>query len=85
MLVHVTVPPTLIEMGLGEYAVVVRFDELATIDTGVPLPPVSGVEGELEPQPMLKIIRPARILNRSLMLFSIRTAYRKRAATWRRR
>ena len=83
-MVQVTDPPTLIEIGFGEYAVVVRVDELATIDTGVPLPPVSGVEGELEPQPMLKMIRPARILNRSLMLFSIRTADRKRVARWRR-
>jgi hypothetical protein len=37
LLTHVTVPPALIVTGFGEYAVVVRFDEPATIDTVVPV------------------------------------------------
>ena len=55
-----------------------------TIETDVPDPPLSGVEGELEPQPMLKAIRPARMLNRSLMLFSIRAGDRKGVARLKR-
>ncbi|HKB10756.1 MAG TPA: hypothetical protein VKD69_08875 [Vicinamibacterales bacterium] len=36
LLVHVTVPPTATVTGLGEYAVVVKFDDPDTIETWVP-------------------------------------------------
>jgi len=55
LFIHVTLPPVLIEIGLGEYAVVVRTDAPATIETGEPPPPliVGGFEGDVdeEPQP----------------------------------
>jgi hypothetical protein len=81
LFVHVIVPPTEIVTGFGEYAVVVKVDELATIDTGVPLLFPEGVDGELDPQPMARPINPAKIPIRSLMLFSIRRANRKDIAT----
>lgn len=82
LFVHVIVPPTEIAIGFGEYAVVVNVDELATIDTGVPvLLFPEGVDGELEPQPTARPINPAKIPIRSLMLFSIRSADRKGIAT----
>jgi len=81
LFVHVIVPPTEIVTGFGEYAVVVNVDELATIDTGVPVLFPEGVDGELDPQPMARPIHPATIAIRSLMLFSIRSAHRKGIAT----
>jgi hypothetical protein len=78
-LVQVIVPPTVIETGFGEYAVVVNVDEPLTIDTGVPVA-VDGADG-VEPQAMVKPINPATTLNRSLMCFSIRWGRRKGVAT----
>jgi hypothetical protein len=56
LLVHVTLPPAGIVTGLGAYAVEVSRDAPATMDTGVPPPPVDGVVGVIgveyeEPQP----------------------------------
>jgi hypothetical protein len=45
------------------------------------LVPPDGEEGEYELQPIVRPITPARMLNRSFMLFSIRCGYRKRVAT----
>ena len=82
LFVQVTVPPTEIETGFGEYAVVVSVDELATIETGVPFVVLfDGEDGELEPQPIAKPINPASILNRNLMCLSIQRAHRKGVAT----
>jgi len=68
LLVHVTVPPTEIETGFGEYAVVVRFDEPFTMETDVPVL----VDGDVEdPQPTVKLINAASTLNRSVMSLSI--------------
>jgi hypothetical protein len=78
-LVQVIVPPTAIETGFGEYAVVVKVDEPLTIDTGVPVA-VDGADG-VEPQAMVKPINPATTLNRSVMCFSIRWGHRKGVAT----
>jgi len=79
---QVTVPPTEIETGFGAYAVVVSVDELATIETGVPVVVVfDGDDGELEPQPIVKPINPASTLNRNLMCLSIQRAHRKGVAT----
>jgi hypothetical protein len=81
LFVQVTVPPTEIETGFGEYAVVVSVDELATIETGVPVSPFDGEDGELDPQPIVNAINPASMLNRNLMCLSIQGAHRKGVAT----
>ena len=77
LLVHVTVPPTEIETGFGEYAVVVNVDEPFTMETGVPVVPFDGEDGELDPQPIANPINPTSTLNRNFMCFSIPTAHRK--------
>jgi hypothetical protein len=81
LFVQVTVPPTEIETGFGEYAVVVSVDELATIETGVPVSPFVGEDGELDPQPIANPINPASTLNRNFMYLSIPRAHRKGVAT----
>jgi hypothetical protein len=81
LFVQVTVPPTEIETGFGEYAVVVSVDELATIEAGVPVFPFDGEDGELDPQPTANPINPASTLNRNFMYFSIPRAHRKGVAT----
>ena len=82
LLVQLTVSPVEIVMGFGAYAVFVKLAARLTIETGVPLTlvPPDGEEGEYELQPMVRPITPARMLNRSVMLFSIRCSYRKRVA-----
>jgi hypothetical protein len=57
LFVHVTLPPTAIDTGFGEYAVVVIVDDPLTIETGVPLPGIGIGEGlvEDEPQPIEKV------------------------------
>src|SRR5262249_4619635 len=81
LLVQVTVPPTEIETGFGEYAVVVKVDEPLTMETGVPAVPSDGEDGELDPQPIVNAINPASTLNRNLMCLSIQRAHRKGVAT----
>jgi hypothetical protein len=89
LLVQVTVPPTEIETGLGEYAVVVNLDEPLTIETGVPVVlfvvvvvvVFDGAEGELDPQPIVKAINPVSTLNRNFMCLSIPAGHRKGVAT----
>ena len=83
LLVKLRVPPAAIVIGFGAYAVFVKLAARLTMDTGVPvtLVPPDGEEGEYELQPMVRPITPARMLNRSVMLFSIRCGYRKRVAT----
>lgn len=71
LFVQVTVPPTEIETGFGEYAVVVSVDEPFTMETGVPVVPVDGEDGELDPQPIVNPINPASTLNRNVICFSI--------------
>jgi len=71
LLVQVTVPPTATETGFGEYAVVVNVDEPFTMETGVPVVPVYGEDGELDPHPTVNAINPASTLNRNLMYVSI--------------
>jgi hypothetical protein len=87
LFVQLTVSPAEIVMGFGAYAVLVKPAARLTMDTGVPLAvvPPDGEEGEYELQPMVRPITPARMLNRSLMLFSIHCGYRKRVATTERR
>jgi hypothetical protein len=85
LLVQVTVPPTEIETGFGEYAVVVKVDEPLTMETGVPVVPVDGEDGELDPQPIVNAINPASTLNRNLMCLSIPRLHRKGVATSGRR
>ena len=83
LLVQLTVSPAAIVIGFGAYAVFVKLAARLTIETGVPLTlvPPDGEEGEYELQPIVRPITPARMLNRSFMLFSIRCGYRKRVAT----
>jgi hypothetical protein len=81
LLVQVTAPPTEIETGFGEYAVVVKVDEPFTMETGVPVVPVDGEDGELDPQPIVNPINPASTLNRNFMCLSIPRAHRKGVAT----
>ena len=83
LLVQLTVSPAAIVIGFGAYAVFVKLAARLTIETGVPLTlvPPDGEDGEYELQPMVRPITPARMLNRSVMLFSIRCGYRKRVAT----
>jgi len=83
LLVQLTVSPAAIVIGFGAYAVFVKLAARLTIETGVPLTlvPPDGEEGEYELQPTVRPITPARMLNRSFMLFSIRCGYRKRVAT----
>src|SRR5215470_19837810 len=71
LFVQVTVPPTEIETGFGEYAVVVKLDEPLTMETGVPVAPFDGDDGELDPQPIANPINPASTLNRNFMYLSI--------------
>jgi len=82
LLVQLTVSPAAIVIGLGAYAVFVKLAARLTIETGVPLTlvPPDGEDGEYELQPTVRPITPARMLNRSVMLFSIRCGYRKRVA-----
>ena len=82
LLVQLTVSPAEIVMGFGAYAVFVKLAARLTMDTGVPLTlvPPDGDDGEYELQPIVRPITPARMLNRSVMLFSIRCGYRKRVA-----
>jgi hypothetical protein len=82
LLIKLTVPPAEIVIGFGAYAVFVKLAARLTIDTGVPvaLVPPDGEEGEYELHPIVRPITPARMLNRSVMLFSIRNGYRKRVA-----
>ena len=82
LLIQLTVSPAEMVIGFGAYAVFVKLAARLTMDTGVPvtLVPPDGEEGEYELQPMVRPITPARMLNRSLMLFSIRCGYRKRVA-----
>jgi hypothetical protein len=56
LLVHVTVPPTEMLTGFGEYAFVVSVDDPLTIDTGVPVAPDEGVVGEFDDPHPLKTI-----------------------------
>ena len=63
LLVHVTVEPAVTVTGFGEYALVVRVDDPAVIETVIPEPPVDttgvgDVIGEDPPQPKDE---PARI------------------------
>jgi hypothetical protein len=83
LLIQLTVSPAAIVIGFGAYAVFVKLAARLTMDTGVPvaLVPPDGEDGEYELQPMVRPITPARMLNRSVMLFSIRCGYRKRVAT----
>jgi len=83
LLVQLTVSPAAIVIGFGAYAVFVKLAARLTIETGVPLTlvPPDGEEGEYELQPIVRPITPARMLNRSFMLFSIRCGHRKRVAT----
>jgi hypothetical protein len=81
LFVQVTVPPTEMETGFGEYAVVVKLDEPLTIETGVPVVPFDGEDGELDPQPTANPINPASTLNRNFICLSIPTAHRKGVAT----
>jgi hypothetical protein len=82
LLIQLTVSPAAIVIGFGAYAVFVKLAARLTMDTGVPvtLVPPDGEEGEYELQPMVRPITPARMLNRSVMLFSIHCGYRKRVA-----
>jgi hypothetical protein len=81
LFVQVTVPPTEIETGFGEYAVVVNVDEPFTMETGVPVVPFVGEDGELDPQPIANPINPASTLNRNFICLSIPRAHRKGVAT----
>jgi hypothetical protein len=79
LFVHVTVPPTEMETGFGEYAVVVKVDEPLTMEIAVVA--FDGEDGELDPQPIVNPINPASTLNRNLMCLSIPRAHRKGVAT----
>jgi hypothetical protein len=81
LFVHVTVPPTEIESGFGEYAFVVKLDEPLTMATCVGGVPSDGAAGELDPQAMVNPINPASTLNRNLICLSIQRAHRKGVAT----
>jgi hypothetical protein len=83
-LVHVIVPPTATAIGFGEYAVVVKVDEPATIDTGVPVTPFDGADGELDPQPTVKPITPAMMLKRIFMCSPFASAIASALPAWRR-
>jgi hypothetical protein len=82
LLIQLTLSPAEMVIGFGAYAVFVKLAARLTMDTGVPvtLVPPDGEDGEYELQPMVKPITPARMLNRNVMLFSIRHGYRKRVA-----
>jgi hypothetical protein len=81
LFVQVTVPPTEIETGFGEYAVSLKLDEPLTMETGVPVVTTDGADGELDPHPTANPINPASTLNRNFICLSIRTAHRKGVAT----
>jgi hypothetical protein len=81
LFVQVTVPPTEMETGFGEYAVVVSVDEPFTMETGVPVVGFDGEDGELDPQPIANPITPASTLNRNFICLSIPRAHRKGVAT----
>jgi hypothetical protein len=82
LFVQVTDPPTEIETGFGEYAVVVSVDEPFTMETGVPgVVGFDGEDGELDPQPIANPISPASMLKRNFICLSISRAHRKGVAT----
>lgn len=72
LFVHVTVPPTAMATGFGEYAVVVSVDEPLTIDTGVPVT-IGEVGDEL--QPIARIRKAAAEAIRRLMQYSPSRAF----------
>src|SRR5262249_7272599 len=71
LLVPVTVPPTATENRFWGYALVVNRHQPVSDGNCVPVVPVDGEDGELDPHPTVNAINPASTLNRNLMYVSI--------------